>query len=487
MRSLLISLTPPASAWPKGDFRCHWVPTGLAYLATALRRAGSDVRIVHREQQLTNLGFDFPQADADLRQTVRNYRPDMVGFSSNSASVGELDRLSRLCRGELGESAVLLAGGPHPTALGEETLEECPALDAVAVGEAERTLEELAKTGLREDVAGLVVRRNGDYVRTRPRPPEHDLDSLGEPAMDLLDWSFHTARGGWMIRYLPLRTVNVHTSRGCTNRCSFCAGHLIGGVGVRPHSIEYVMERVRFAVERMGAEAILFDDDTLGADPSRLMELCEALCRAGFHRRIVWGGCLRVDQTRPDVLAAMNSAGCVQVEFGFESGSDEGLRAMGKGTSPEMNVRAAALTRQAGLRVFGNVILGTPGETAAGFDATVKMVRRIKPDVLSAARLCPLPGTRVYKSLTPEQRSRITWESLAYMNMPCNLTGMSDEQFEERFRAFRRYFFVPLMDHHRLRDGQPCPSRRGELRRRLHSFAVRHPVRALRLPWNRGW
>ncbi|MGC9453526.1 MAG: B12-binding domain-containing radical SAM protein [Phycisphaerae bacterium] len=487
MRSLLIRLTPPASAWPRGDFRCHWVPTGVAYLATALRRAGSDVRIVHREQQLMDAGFDFAQADNQLRHTLRSHRPEMVGFSTNTASVPELDRLSRMCRQELGGSAVLLAGGPHPTALPEQTLDECPALDAVAVGEAERTVEQIAQSGLRDDVAGLVIRRDGEYIRTPQRALEHDLDSLGEPAMDLLDWSFHTARSGWMIRYLPLRTVNVHTSRGCTNRCRFCAGHIIGGVGVRPHSIEYVTERVRFAVEQMEAEAVLFDDDTLGADPARLMELCDALCRAGFHRRIVWAGCLRVDQTSRRVLAAMKSAGCVQVEFGFECGSDAGLRAMGKGTTVDMNIRAAALTREAGLRVFANVILGTPGETTEDFDATVAMIRKIKPDVLSATRLCPLPGTAVFKKLTPRQRSQITWESLAYMNVPCNLTAMSDEQFEKRYRRFRRYFFVPLLNHHRLRDGQPSPRRRAGLRRRLQRFAVRHPIRALRVPWGRGW
>jgi len=69
----------------------------------------------------------------------------------------------------------------------------------------------------------------------------------------------------WLIRFLKLPATNLRTSRGCTHRCSFCAGHLVSGLNVRHHSIEYVLDQMRRAATELGVTAIRFEDDTVGA------------------------------------------------------------------------------------------------------------------------------------------------------------------------------------------------------------------------------
>jgi radical SAM superfamily enzyme YgiQ (UPF0313 family) len=364
-------------------------------------------------------------------------------------------------------------------------LSDCPSVDVVVVGEGENTMCELADRGPSVDVPGLVLRGEDGPLRAPPRAPACDLDSLGPPAYDLFDMDYYTAQDRWLIRWLPLRAADVRTSRGCPNKCRFCAGYVASGIGVRFHSVEYVIAQLKYLVDTHGVEAIRFEDDTLGADPDRLREICAAIRAEGLHESIVWDGCLRVDQAEAGLLADMKSAGCIQVEYGFESGSDEMLRRLGKSASLEQNRRAVALTREAGLRIFADIMVGLPGETEADLRATIEFIRWANPEVLSAVRLCPLPGTPIYDNLPAETREAIDWAEYTYDDVAdrINLTAIPDGRWKKVYRDFHKYFVRPKLTADLLRDtpGEWEETRR-QLRRRLAHFAIRHPLRALRLP-----
>jgi anaerobic magnesium-protoporphyrin IX monomethyl ester cyclase len=465
----------------------RWVPTGLAFLAGALRRAGHQVRVHVREEQLIRTGLDWPAADAALRDLITEFQPEAIGLSLTTPGVTESAAIAKLAREFLGRAVLIVAGGPHPTALPESLLRDCPDLDAVVVGEGEETLVELLEKGCSANVAGLVF-RNGEQLRTTPpRKPPADLDRLAPAATDLFDMGFYTAPSRWMIRWLNLAATNIRTSRGCTNRCSFCAGHLVGGIGLRFHSVDYVVEQVSVAVNQYGVEAIHFEDDTLGGDRDRLAAICDALRRAGLHRRIRWDGCLRVDQVDGDLLTEMKSAGCIQVEYGFESGSDDSLRRLGKHATAELNHRAVELTRKAGLRIFADIMVGLPGETFDDLRDTVRFLRWARPDIISSGRLCPLPGTPIYDRLSPADRARLDWASYTYLDHPgfaFNPTAMSDGQFERAYRHFVKYTVKPQQLSALLRDTPANqPAERARLKRALARFVLRHPLRALAVPW----
>ena len=147
MRILLVYPVPPRSRWPRGLIRSHWAPTGLAYLGTALRRAGHDVRIHVREEALVKRNFDWQAAEADLRRLLSEFRPDMVGFSAVTPLVPETAELAELVKDLLGPGVLTVAGGPHPSVLPERTRGECPAVDGVVIGEGEQTIVEVAERG----------------------------------------------------------------------------------------------------------------------------------------------------------------------------------------------------------------------------------------------------------------------------------------------------------------------------------------------------
>ncbi len=488
MKVLLIYPVSPRSHWPKGRFRSRWVPTGLAYIAAAMRRAGHEVRVHVREEHLMKLKFDWKAASAHLRTALAEFRPEMVGLSICSSMVAEAGVIARWAKEICGQDVLVVGGGPHPTAIPEATLTECPAIDVIVVGEGERTLVELAERGAKGDVAGLVYRQDGAFVRSPSRPQVHDLDSLGPPAYDLFDMDFYTTPDRWMIRWLKLAATNIRTSRGCPNRCRFCAGHIVAGLGVRYHSLDYVLEQILQAVNRFGVEAIRFEDDTVGTDPARLLDLCEALRRHDLHRRIRWECCLRVDQADTELLRRMKQAGCIQVEYGFESGSDEALKRLGKNTGVELNRRAVRLTREVGLRIFADIMIGLPGETEAELRATMDFLRWARPEIITAGRLHPLPGTPIFNELPEEVRQSINWADYTYIDgkgLGVNLTAMPDERFEELYRRFFKYFVRPQIKWALFRDApRDDLTERRLWGSRVARFVMHHPIHAIRVPWS---
>jgi radical SAM superfamily enzyme YgiQ (UPF0313 family) len=463
------------------------VPTGIACIATVLKRSGHEVKVYVAEERLVRNGFDWEAVRADLRAQMEEFRPEMVALSLVTPGVPEGASIAADAKTICGPATLVVAGGPHATALPEGLLAECPQIDVAVLGEGEITLRELAECGRGSSVRGIVYRGDGGVVRTPDRPLVQDLDTLGPPAYDLFGMDYYTSPGRFLIRWLKLAAINLRTSRGCTNRCRFCAGHLISGLGVRFHSIPYVIEQMQYARRQFGVEAIHFEDDTLGADRSRLLELCERIRRADLHRQLRWDGCLRVDQVDGELLRQMKSAGCIQVEYGFESGSSDSLRRLGKNSTAELNRRAVLLTREAHLRIFADIMVALPGETAEDLAQTVKFLRWARCEVVSASVLCPLPGTPIYQGLSPHDRDTLTWGSFSYtepMSHLLNLTAMPDEQFHRVVRRFIKYTARPQLQWSFLRD-TPRQDRavRRSLHRTLAKFVLGHPLRALRVPW----
>ncbi len=487
MKVLLVYTVPPKANWPKGPFRSRWVPTGLSYLGACLKRAGHDVRVHLREQELITNGYDWDAADDRIKSVLREYKPEVVGFSVPTPGLPEAQTIAGWAKEIVGDHVLTIAGGPHPTALPERTLAESPSIDVVVCGEAEHTLVELLDRGPQRDIAGIAYRDNGECVLTEACTNPTDLDSLGPPAYELFDMDYHTTPSRWMVRWLPLSATNIRTSRGCPNRCAFCGGHVVSGLGVRFHSLDYVMDQLLNAVNRFDVEAIRFEDDTIGADRGRLLELCERMRMADLHKRIKWDCCLRVDQAEAELLKSMKSAGCIQVEYGFETGSAAGLKRLGKNATVDLNRKAVELTKAAGLRVFADIMLGLPEETADDFKATVDFIRYARPEVLSPMHLLPLPGTAFFDLLAPEVQQSGGWGDYAYFeldNERFNFTADPYDVSRKRYREFMKYIARPQIMVAHLRDTpRENSAERRKLAGKIAKFCLQHPIRALRVPW----
>jgi len=193
MRILLVYPAPPSSDWPRGIFRSQWVPTGIACIATVLRRSGHQVKVFVTEEQLWRNRFDWPAARAGLRTLMQEFAPQMVGVSLVTPGVPEGRSIAQDAKTICGPATLVVAGGPHASALPEELLQECPEIDVAVLGEGEITMRELAECGPGPAVRGIVFRTAGEFVRTTARvvaATNTELDEKieqGEFLQDLYD------------------------------------------------------------------------------------------------------------------------------------------------------------------------------------------------------------------------------------------------------------------------------------------------------------
>lgn len=386
---------------------------GLAYLAGALEAQGHNVRVVDEV------------AGQDALTALDGFAPDVAGISFMTMYAPRAYAIADALR-RRGVAVVL--GGAHPSALPEEALEHG---DCVIRGEGEVTFPRLLDSGR---IQGVVEAKLPD-----------DLDALPMPRRDKLDLEFYAASGDQLCGY-SYRTLGVITSRGCPFHCTFCINST-AETNLRYHSPERVLEEIRELVHRYRIESIAFYDELIATDPKRLMAICEGMLSQGLaHLR--WECQMHPRMVRPDVLALMKRAGCLQVGLGFESGSQRVLNAINKNTIVESNYEAARKVREAGLKLRGCFVVGVPGETPEDIAATERFIQNAQIDFASIHFLTPMPGTLLFEQMRDEiMAAGIPWDRFTAGNpdtFVCNRAMPADEQKRlflklSARQAFRNY------------------------------------------------
>lgn len=373
-----------------------WMPIYLPLLAAVLRRASHTVII------LEPLAAGPQPPPEQLAADLLRFHPDLVLFDVRMEAWGTFRACIRAARAAL-PGALLLAGGRHATLCPQELLRFTPELDAVLMGEAEAALAALAGGAVPAQVPAVVTRA-GAPGPVNTQPPLADLDQLPLPAWDLLDMAYYTQRTPRVIPCVPLRTATLQSSRGCASRCLFCAEGRQHAAPHRFHSAGYVADAVEKLVREHGLDGLYFSDENFLADPPRVAQLCEEFLRRGLAQRIRWSAQVRADGVAPEQLGLMRRAGCIQLEFGLESGSARLLAALGKRVSVEQNRAALRLTREAGLRSLAYVMVGLPGETAGELRETLRFLVAANPDIVRLNPYLLLPGTPLVQQLVAAGR-----------------------------------------------------------------------------------
>jgi len=373
MRVLLINPFYPISETPSP-------PLGLAYLAAALEEAGVEVRVL--DLVVT------PYSEELLAEHLDEFRPELVGLTAVTMNIaGALAVVAAVKR--LVPQVFTVVGGPHVTFSAAETLAGHPALDAVALGEGERTIVDLSRAV--EAGAGLdsvlgIAWRAGDGIRFTPaRDFIRDLDTLPMPARRLLPLGRYRALG------MP---VSMTTSRGCPHECIFCVGRRMVGRRVRYHRPGRVVDEMAY-LATLGFHQVNIADDLFTADPRRCTAVCDEILRRGLSTR--WTSFARVDTVSKEILAKMKAAGCTAVSFGIESGNAGILKTIKKGISLKQVVAAVDLCAQAGVTPFASFVLGLPGETPDTLRETIAFGKQLEDKglVYGFHILAPFPGTEV--------------------------------------------------------------------------------------------
>ncbi|MEV6350247.1 radical SAM protein [Actinoplanes sp. NPDC051851] len=356
--------------------RREFPPFGVLYLGAVIEAAGHDVRI---------------RKVAPEAEPLDLLSYDAVGFSLASSATYGLMLDTRRCS-RIRDDALVMVGGVHVNFYPETSLLDFAA-HVAAFGESEETILDIlgrAETRRFAAVPG-VVWRDGDVVRREPpRPLLRDINQLPLPARHRLpveDFVLPDRLAG-----TDLRMAHVMFSRGCPFPCTFCAA---GQTRIQYRNGASARHELIHLQSVYDIEGFAIVDDNFIVNKHKVTDICESISDLGLR----WSALSRVDTVDSTLLGTMAAAGCIEVKYGMESGSESLLKAMRKNTRREQICRAVSATVEAGIAAKVFVIHGYPGENRATTDETISLLAQLRPYLarVSLFRFVPLPGTQVYE------------------------------------------------------------------------------------------
>lgn len=359
------------------------LPLGLLYAGSSIERSGHSAKIYDPyldDENLTNLdNGDFGILDGILEE----YRPDIVGFGGIASSYGRTKKIS-LHINKKYPGMLQIAGGSLASVY--DLLLTRTKVVLVFHGEAERTLPEfLERYGNGSplaDIPGVSTAGPGGEIHRNPLAGQiENLDEIPIPDYTLLDMKAYRLNEMYMI-----------TSRGCTHRCSFCYRHMKGH---RQHSVPYMISHIKYIVETFGFSRFGFSDELFNAKREWVLDFCDALEREQL--KISFRTSFRADNCDEYMLKRMKDAGCTEIAYGQESGSDTILKEYRKGVDAKTNTYVTLLTRKQGLKCPVQIVIGSPSETQDTLKETTDFLIGLDEGEPSINYLIPYPETPVWE------------------------------------------------------------------------------------------
>jgi radical SAM superfamily enzyme YgiQ (UPF0313 family) len=347
------------------------LPQGIFFVAALCRQHGYEVEILN--------WYDIHRRPQEIRETLKRIRPDIIGFSILHANRwGGID-IAKIARG-IDPAVNIVFGGIGATYLWEHLLANFTDIDYIVLGEGEIGFFELIRcleSGRTNDIPaidGLALRRGGKPVCTGPAQPVANLDLLPNPA-----------------RFFTYQHVSL--TRGCPGNCTFCGSPGFWHRWVRFHSAAYFVDQLEL-LNRKGLHHFFFCDDTFTVNSQRVVEVCRLILERSLD--ITWQAISRVDMINEEILYWMRKAGCIQISFGVESGSEKIRRLLNKRFTTAQIEQAFSLTTRYGILSRAYFIYGCPGESRETIKESIDLMRRIKPLGTVFYILDLFPGTALY-------------------------------------------------------------------------------------------
>jgi radical SAM superfamily enzyme YgiQ (UPF0313 family) len=335
------------------------VPMGLLVIASALRESIPDAEITVKD--LTGV----------KREDWNIGIADVYGITVYAPSLLEMKEIVKECRSRNPESTVVI-GGAHPSS--DPNLGDYDIVDHVVTGYGEHPMVKI--------VSGL----NGG--ERAPRIMHGDFNRFYFPAYDLMDLSTYCRTVD------DRKSIMILTSRGCPFQCHFCGLSKFHSIaGIRFMSSDVFREQLSM-IREMGIQALNIQDDIFTMSRPRLFNLLEIINVLGFKFRCMG----RAGYDTEETYERLADAGCVQVAWGLESGSQRLLDRMNKRATVQDNYNVVRWARKYGITSRAFFVLGFPGETRETMEQTRNFIVDADPDQYMLSNMIPYPGTAVWNN-----------------------------------------------------------------------------------------
>jgi anaerobic magnesium-protoporphyrin IX monomethyl ester cyclase len=377
--------------------RTLYYPVWLAQAAAIVEKAGAEISLLDAIADQKTLD--------ECISWLGDGAPDVLVVETSTASVTHDIKTIQTVRAAFPKLLILFVGA-HVSSVPDETLHQCPELNAVVRGEYEPPLVELVSVlaqnkGL-DKVRGLSYRKHSGEKQTIVHNEDadllEDLDMI--PPVTPIYKRFLNHRN-YFFSPAHFPGVMLMTGRGCPHRCSWCVfNQTMHGRRSRFHSTQRILEEFEYIIEHFpDVKEVWIDDDTFTVNRPHVREICQEIIdrKLRFQNHPFRWYCNARPPLDVELMHKMKQAGCRLMVTGFESGDPNILKVINKGFSVEQAETFMSNTRDAGLLVHGCFVVGNPGETEQSMDKTLAFAKRLLPDSAQFYYPHPYPGTDYYR------------------------------------------------------------------------------------------
>ena len=196
------------------------------------------------------------------------------------------------------------------------------------------------------------------------------------------------------------RSFLVQATIGCShNGCTFCG--MYKGKRFRIRSMDDIIGDIREAAAfyNQYEKVFLCDGDAIVLKTEDLLEIIGEIRKDFPHCRLIstYAGPRSTLSKTPEELKILHEAGLGRAYLGIETGMEALLKSTNKGVSRAEMLEAGLRLRNAGIDLWGIILIGLGGKPLSMENAreTAKIINEMQPNHLSAMNYTPVEGTKL--------------------------------------------------------------------------------------------
>lgn len=378
LNNRILFVSPPCKFLQEPDF----VPNlGLLYISSVLKNYNWSDGNKPRTRYLELANYDNDEGIKKLTEEIKEYNPKFLAFTSTTPQYEVVKFLVEHVKRNFKDIKYLI-GGPHATNY-RDYVDEDQVFDYIFIGESEEQIINFWNHYLHDFLEHVYSSIQEIDINKIPMP-DWEIDGLN---IELYNSSIEGDRAFPII-----------TSRGCDYSCAFCENRPRGRR--RERKIDLIKDEIKFLLINKIAGSFVFYDCCLVINKNRAIQLKKMFEEINneFSVKTKWRAFMRTDIINLEIMNILKEAGCYEIGFGIESGSNKILKNIKKNPcNRQTNTNAIRTCRQVDIKSKAFLVIGFPGETRKTINETVDWVLEAEPDKIDVSLYMPYEGSDISK------------------------------------------------------------------------------------------